>query len=96
MDIAVNKTFTIYQKPRSRDFIDLYLIIKQKGWNFLELKKKARAKFDTPIDPIQMAKQLLEADKLMDYPNMIEKLEPKIWQDFWKDEADKLKFEALK
>ena len=28
-DIAVNKLFTIYQKPRSRDFIDLYLIIKK-------------------------------------------------------------------
>ncbi len=38
LDIAVNKTFTIYQKPRSRDFIDLYLIIKKKGWRFADLK----------------------------------------------------------
>ncbi|MBI5413125.1 hypothetical protein HZA42_02125 [Candidatus Peregrinibacteria bacterium] len=29
LDIAVNKVFTIYQKPRSRDFIDLYLIYQE-------------------------------------------------------------------
>ena len=29
LDIAVNKIFTIYQKPRARDFIDLYFIIKE-------------------------------------------------------------------
>ena len=28
IDIATNKIFTIYQNPRSRDFIDLYLILK--------------------------------------------------------------------
>lgn len=95
MDIAVNKTFTIYQKPRSRDFIDIYLIIKEKGWSFPDLRKQARAKFDTHMDPLQMAKQLLEVDQLEDFPRMITPLEPKVWQTFWKQEADKLKSEAL-
>jgi len=95
MDIAVDKTFTIYQKPRSRDFIDLYLIIKEKGLDFVDLRKNARAKFDTPVDPIQMAKQLLEVDQLEDFPRMIVPLEPKIWRDFWKQEAEKLKTEVL-
>ena len=95
LDIAVNKTFTIYQKSRSRDFIDLYLIIKEKGWSFTDLKKKARAKFDTHIDPLQMAKQLLEADKLEDFPRMITPFDPRVWQSFWKQEADKLKGEVL-
>lgn len=95
LDIAVNKTFTIYQKPRSRDFIDLYLIIQEKKWSFDDLKKKARAKFDTHIDPLQMAKQLLEVDRLEDYPKMIVQLEPETWQNFWKQEADKLKTEVL-
>ena len=95
LDIAVNKTFTIYQKPRSRDFIDLYLIIKEKEWSFTDLRKKARSKFETHMDPLQMAKQLLEADIVVDYPRMLLPLEPKIWQDFWKQEAAKLKNEAL-
>jgi predicted nucleotidyltransferase component of viral defense system len=95
LDIAVNKTFTIYQKPRSRDFIDLYLIMKEKGWNFTDLRRQARAKFDTHMDPLQMAKQLFEVDQPEDFPRMIIPLEPKVWQTFWKQEADKLKLEAL-
>lgn len=95
MDIAVNKTFTIYQKPRSRDFIDLYLIVKEKGWSFSDLRKQARVKFDTHMDPLQMAKQLFEVDQLEDFPRMIRPIEPKVWQTFWKQEADKLKLEAL-
>ena len=95
IDIAVNKTFTIYQKPRSRDFIDLYLIISEMNWTFEELKMKARVKFDTPIDPLQMAQQILEVSNLEDYPRMVTPLEPKVWQDFWKQEAVKLKDEAL-
>lgn len=96
MDIAVNKTFTIYQKPRSRDFIDLYLILmKEKSWSFGDLRKQARTKFDTHMDPLQMAKQLLEVDQLEDFPRMITPLDPKVWQTFWKQETDKLKSEAL-
>ncbi len=95
IDIAVNKTFTIYQKPRSRDFIDLYFIMKEQIWSFSDLRKKARMKFETHIDPLQMAQQLLEADHLEDFPRMIVPLAPKEWRDFWKQEADKLKSEAL-
>lgn len=95
VDIAVNKTFTIYQKPRSRDFIDLYLILKKKGWNFLDIRRKARIKFDTHIDPLQLAQKLLEVRTIKDYPNMIMSLEEVIWQNFWMKEADALKKEVL-
>lgn len=95
IDIAVNKTFTIYQKPRSRDFIDLYLIMKGKDWAVCDLRKKARAKFDTPIDPLQLAQQLLEAKNVKDYPRMIAPLEPIEWISFWEREANKLKEEIL-
>ena len=95
IDIAVNKTFTIYQKPRSRDFIDLYLIMKEKGWSFSDLRKKTRMKFDTHIEPLQMAQQLLEVDHLEDFPRMIVKLDHKEWQECWKNEAAKIKSEVL-
>jgi len=50
LDIAVNKIFTIYQKPRSRDFIDLYCILqKEKKLNIADLVKKAEIKFDWHI-----------------------------------------------
>lgn len=95
IDIAVNKTFTIYQQPSSRHFIDLYLIIKTKGWDFKDLIKKARAKFDSPIDPIQMGQQLLKVSEVLDYPTMVIELPEKVWQDFWIKEAQNLKKDAL-
>ncbi|TSC93709.1 MAG: Uncharacterized protein CEN91_146, partial [Candidatus Berkelbacteria bacterium Licking1014_85] len=36
-DIAVNKVHTISMKPRSRDFIDIYFLVKDKGYNFRDL-----------------------------------------------------------
>src|ERR1035437_3686095 len=71
IDIAVNKLFTIYQKPRSRDFIDLYCILKQeKTWTIDDLAKKAQIKFDTYIDPLQLSSQFVKVTVLKDYPNM--------------------------
>lgn len=96
LDIAVNKVFTIYQKPRSRDFIDLYLILQNKKWTFGDLRKKARIKFDAHIDPLQLGQQLLKVTQLKDYPRMIISLEPEKWQDFFLNEAKKLKKEVLK
>lgn len=95
IDIAANKTFTIYQNPRSRDFIDLYLILQEKQWKFDNLLQKARIKFDTHIDPLQLGQQLLQVTELKDYPRMIYKINPKVWQDFWLEEARKLKKKAL-
>jgi len=91
MDIAVNKIFTIYQKPRSRDFIDLYCILeKEKSLNIDDLIKKAQVKFDTYIDPIQLSSQFVKAEMLKDYPNMIKKINKKEWQRFFMREAKRL------
>ena len=95
IDIAANKVFTIYQNPRSRDFIDLYLIIKERKWTFDELKKKARIKFDTHIDPLRLAQQLLKAREVKDYPRMLIDLENDEWKDFWIKQAMNLKKEVL-
>ncbi len=91
LDVAVNKIFTIYQKPRSRDFIDLYCILgKEKTWNIDELVKKAQIKFDTYIDPLQLSSQFVKAEVLKDYPNMILEIDEKVWQDFFIQEARRL------
>lgn len=91
LDIAVNKIFTIYQKPRSRDFIDLYLILKMKSeWSIDELMKKAHAKFDNYLDPIQLSAQFVKVDILKDYPKMITQISKKEMQEFFISEAKKL------
>ncbi|EKD56320.1 MAG: hypothetical protein ACD_58C00227G0001 [uncultured bacterium] len=87
LDIAANKLFTIYQKPRSRDFIDLYLIIKKEKLSINDLVKKAKIKFDWHIDYLQLGSQFIKVLEVKDYPRMIIKLDNKIWQDFFINEA---------
>lgn len=96
VDIAVNKIFTIYQKPRARDFIDLYFIIKQEGWAIEELVKKAKIKFDWHIDPIQLGSRFLQAITVKDYPRLIKEINHKMWQAFFIEEAKKIEKKIFK
>lgn len=96
LDIAVNKIFTIYQKPRARDFIDLHFIIqKNKKLTIADLVKKAKVKFDWHIDPLQLGAQFMQATVVKDYPRMIVKIDDEKWQGFFVGEAEKLKKEIL-
>ncbi|MEK7170078.1 MAG: nucleotidyl transferase AbiEii/AbiGii toxin family protein [Patescibacteria group bacterium] len=91
LDITVNKIFTIYQKPRSRDFIDLYCILqKEKDWMIDELVQKAQIKFDNYLDPLQLAAQFTKAETLKDYPKLLIPLLEKEWQSFFIQEAKRL------
>jgi predicted nucleotidyltransferase component of viral defense system len=96
LDIAVNKVFTMAQQPRARDFIDVYFIIKKTNFSFKDLLKKARLKFDWQIDPLGFGSQLLKAQDVKDYPRMLKKIDDKVWQAFFIDEAKKLGKDALK
>lgn len=91
LDIAVNKIFTIYQNPRSRDFIDLYFILqKEKDLSLDDLVKKAQIKFGHYIDPIQLGSQYMKAKELKDFPKMLIKIKDTVWQDFFIGQAQKL------
>lgn len=96
VDIAVNKIFTIYQKPRARDFTDLYFIMKKTGWTIADLVEKAKVKFDWHIDYLQLSSHFLLAKEVKDYPVMIKKIDHQIWQDFFIKEAKKLSKLILK
>lgn len=95
LDIAVNKLFTIYQNPRSRDFVDLYMLCKKRGFVIKNLIKKAKAKFDWHVDLLKLGSQFLLATDLKDYPHLLIKLDEKNWQDFFIIEAKKLKENIL-
>ena len=91
IDIATNKIFTIYQNPRSRDYIDLYLILEHSSELSLEaLVRLVRSKFDTHIDPIQLGAQYMKVKEVKDYPRMLEKLDEKDWQGFFINAAENL------
>src|SRR3989344_5746496 len=89
-DIAVNKFFTVYQKPTARHFIDLYLILTLKHYSWDQLAKLARIKFDTVIDPIQLGSQLIKSETVKDLPQMIIELEEKKWRRYFIEKANTL------
>lgn len=90
LDIAVNKLFTIYQRCKARDYIDLYSICIKENLSIKELIKTAKIKFDWHIDPIQLGTQFVKATEAEDYPHMIQNLTKEEWQNFFIEEAKKL------
>jgi len=94
-DIAVNKLFTIYQRTKARDYIDLYCICKLKGYKISDLIKQAKQKFDWHIDPIQLGTQFIKAQDAPDLPKMLIDLKLDEWQSFFISEAKKLKKDIL-
>lgn len=95
-DIAVNKFFTIYQKPTARHFIDLYLILTEKKYTWEQLEKFARIKFETEIDPIQLGSQLIKSETVEDMPKMINKLPEAQWRSYFIQKAKNLKERIVK
>lgn len=93
---AVNKLFIIYQKPRSRDFMDLFMICELKKYLIKDLNKKARIKFDTYIDPIKLGSQFMLCQKVKDYPKLLIDLPEEKWQDFFIHQAKMLEKDILK
>lgn len=87
LDIAVNKLFTIYNRTKARDYIDLYLLCKEYDFSITELIAFVRSKFDTHMDPIQLGSQFLKAEQAEDMPRMIIDLPVLQWQTFFRKEA---------
>lgn len=93
LDIAVNKFFTIYQQPASRHFIDLYCILQRSQFQWGDLAKLARIKFDTVIDPLQLGSQLITANTVGQLPHMIMPIKEGAWRSYFLEKAKELKKE---
>ncbi|MBI4050401.1 MAG: nucleotidyl transferase AbiEii/AbiGii toxin family protein [Candidatus Doudnabacteria bacterium] len=96
LDIAVNKVHTVYMKPRARDFVDIYFILKEKKYKLEDLIIFAKTKFDWHIDPVQLGSRFLAASESTDYPRMIKKINHQEWKDFFVEEARNLKPQIFK
>ena len=82
-DLAVNKLFTISQRPRARDFIDLYLLMTREGYVLDALLRDVRAKFDAHVDPLQLGTQCLKARDIADLPRMRLTLAEDTWRTYF-------------
>ena len=90
-DIAANKIQTIFTKPRSRDFIDLYFIYQKQPFDLKKLLIDTKTKFDWPVDPLGLASQFLRAGEFGDEPTMILSYDKKEMVEFFQAMATKLK-----
>ena len=95
LDIAVNKLFTIYQRTKARDFIDLFFICQEKKYLVADLIQKAKVKFDWHIDPLQLGVQFIKVSEAEDWPKMIKPLDRKDLVEFFVNEAKKMKSQIL-
>ncbi|NCC71080.1 hypothetical protein EOM09_05860 [bacterium] len=95
-DIAVNKIFTLSQQARGRDYFDLYIIEQKYSFSFEKLIKKAREKFDYPIDYLQLGINFNQVDHYLDDPILLKKINHEEISVFFKKEAQKLKNKIVK
>lgn len=95
-DIAVNKIHTIYTRPRSRDYIDLYFIYQKMGYELNKLIMDAKAKFDWDIKRLDLASQFLRVkDITVDPPKMLVDLDQKKLEGFFSTWAKSLEKDIL-
>lgn len=90
-DIAVNKLQTIYERPRTRDYVDLYAILKTRSWEFDVLIVYAAEKFGGKIDSLQLAKNFLKVVEYTDLPKMLIPFDRKDMDEYYASLARSLK-----
>jgi predicted nucleotidyltransferase component of viral defense system len=97
-DIAVNKVHTIFIKPRDRDYIDLYFIMKNSNFDLKQLILDAKAKFDWDIDKLTFVSQLLRVKEIgtLETPKLLFPFNKKEMDKFFLNEAKKLSDGILK
>lgn len=95
IDITVNKLFTISQKPRGRDYFDLFHLIRKYNYQLEDLRMKAKLKFDWHIDPLQLASRLFEIDRHLDDPIIVKEVNQKKLTDFFQTQAKQMRGEVI-
>ena len=96
IDIAVNKLLTIAQKPRGRDYFDLYFIENNKRFGLEKLRRLAKQKFDWHVDPLHLGSKLNSVDQYLDNPILTKKIPRQKVIKFFKTQAKSLKKEIFK
>lgn len=95
-DIAANKIQTLSTNPRERDFVDLYFILKRRGFSLNKLVLSAKAKFDWHLDPLQLGQVFTQVVAVKDVPKMLIPFDRKEMENFFLRLAKSLEKEIFK
>lgn len=95
-DIVVNKVQTMLTRIRSRDFIDLYFIMKQLDYSLDQLMKDARSKFDWNVDRVTLASQFARVKEITELPTMLKEFKQEKMEKFYLNLIKSLEGEIFK
>jgi predicted nucleotidyltransferase component of viral defense system len=93
-DIAVNKLMTISQRTASKDYVDLYFILKK--YTTWDLMHGVAHKFHMDIEPLYLSSLFSSVASLTELPIMKKKLSLEILKAFFLAEAKKLAMTMVK
>lgn len=93
-DIGVNKLMTISQRTASKDYVDLYFILKK--YTMWDLRHGVAHKFKMDIEPLYASSLYANVDQLTDMPIMKKKLTLKELKTFFLQQAKILAAPMLK
>ena len=89
-DIAANKLRTIFERMETKDFVDLYFLMKEKGFTLDMLQEKVKQKFHLALGPLALGSEFSKAEKIDKLPKMIKPLTIEELKAFFTKEAKKL------
>lgn len=97
-DIAVNKIHTMFMKPRTRDYVDMYYIMNSLKYPLEKLISDAKIKFDWDIDRVNLANQFIKVTdiKEAELPKMLLPFDQDEMEKFFLDLAKNLKGEIFR
>lgn len=93
-DIAVNKLLSISQRIASKDFVDLYFLLKK--YTTWDLQRGVEHKFKLEIEPFYLSSLFTQVENLTDMPIMKKRLTLEELKSFFLAEAKKLALPMLK
>lgn len=93
-DISVNKLLSISQRSASKDFVDLYFLLKK--YTVWDLQHGVEHKFKLEIEPLYLSSLFAKAEELTDMPIMKKKLTLKELKAFFLKEARRLALTMVK
>ncbi|MBI5620572.1 nucleotidyl transferase AbiEii/AbiGii toxin family protein [Candidatus Gottesmanbacteria bacterium] len=93
-DIAVNKLLALSQRTASKDFVDLFFLLKH--YTIWDLRQAVEHKFKMDIDPFYLSALFAKAEDLTNMPIMKKKLSLEVLKKFFLKQARILASPLLK
>jgi predicted nucleotidyltransferase component of viral defense system len=84
-DITIDKIYTIFNRGKARDFVDLYFCIKELDCDVNQLLAGMEEKYRSGFDRMSLLSRLPIVKDLVDYPKMIVPFDKDKMEDFFFD-----------